>query len=42
MNGVIVNTATAAALLDGSGLTFANGGVAAGGQSVAVTPPPPA
>ena len=39
--GEIVNTATVAALNDGGGLTFANGGVAAGGQSVSVTPPPP-
>ena len=37
----VVNTATVATLLDGGGLSFVNGGVAAGGQSQQVTPPPP-
>ena len=36
-----VNTATVATLLDGGGLSFVNGGVAAGGQTLPVTPPPP-
>ena len=36
-----VNTATVGTLLDGGGLSFVNGGVAAGGQSQPVTPPPP-
>ena len=37
----VVNTATVGTLLDGGGLSFVNGGVAAGGQSQPVTPPPP-
>ena len=37
----VVNTATVGTLLDGGGLSFVNGGVAAGGQSLPVIPPPP-
>ena len=37
----MVNTATVGTLLDGGGLSFVNGGVAAGGQTVPMTPPPP-
>ena len=36
-----VNTATVGTLLDGGGLSFVNGGVAAGGQTLPVVPPPP-